>query len=106
MTKQNVTTSIIRMEVTLVQTFATVSDLRDTAAFVKRVEQADGPVHVMKGRERKLVVMSSELFERYERLDALETLDAKLREAEADVTAGRVRPINDVQRDMRTKYGL
>lgn len=86
--------------------FATVSDLRDTAAFVKAVSESQEPIQVMKGRDRKMVVMSSELFERYERLDAQRSFEAKIKEAEADTKAGRVRPMADVQRDMRAKYGL
>lgn len=86
--------------------FATVSDLRDTAAFSQVVSQSHEPVQVMKGRERKMVVMSNELFEQYERFLKQLDFEAKIREAEADTEAGRVRPMADVQRDMRNKYGL
>lgn len=86
--------------------FATVSDLRDTASFTRLVDSSREPVQVMKGRERKMVVMSSELFERYERMERQLAFEAKIAEAEADTQAGRVRPMTDVQRSMRAKYGL
>lgn len=85
--------------------FATVTDMRDTAAFTRTVEEAGEPVQVMKGRDRKMVVLSNELFERYERLLRQASFEAKIEEAEADTRAGRTRPIADVQADMRTKYG-
>ena len=86
-------------------TFATVSELRDTAAFTRMVDQSKEPVQVMKGRERKLVVLSNELYERFERLEKQLAFEAKIAEAEADTQAGRVRPIADVQDSMRAKYG-
>lgn len=86
--------------------FATVSDLRDTAAFAKYVEESLEPIQVMKGRERKMVVMSSELFERYERMERQIDFEARLAEAEADTAAGRVCSAKDVQQKMRDKYGV
>lgn len=86
--------------------FATVSDLRDTAAFSKRVAQSREPIQIIKGGERKMVVMSSDLFEQYEQLDRQLMFEAKIQEAEADTAADRVRPIADIQHDMRAKYGL
>ena len=83
-----------------------MSDLRDTAAFAEYVANSPEPVQVMKGRERKMVVMSSDLFEKYERLDAQRAFEAMIQEAEADTAAGRVRPMADIQADMRAKYGL
>ena len=50
-------------------TFATVSDLRDTSAFTRTVEESAEPIQVMKGRERKMVVLSNELYERFERVE-------------------------------------
>lgn len=85
--------------------FATVSDLRDTSAFARRVEESSEPIQVMKGRERKMVVLSNELYERYERLEKQAAFEAKIAEAEDDTRAGRVRPISDVQARMRAKYG-
>lgn len=85
--------------------FATVTDMRDTARFVRTVEDAGEPVQVMKGRERKVVVLSNEVFERYERLARQASFEAKIAEAEADTAAGRVRPFSDVQAQMREKYG-
>ena len=86
--------------------FATVSDLRDTASFARLVDESSEPIQVMKGRERKMVVMSNELFEQYERMARQHAFEAKVKEAEADTKAGRVRPISDMQEDMRAKYGL
>ncbi|MGN0059398.1 MAG: hypothetical protein ACI362_02780 [Coriobacteriales bacterium] len=85
--------------------FATVTDMRDTARFTREVEAAGEPVQVMKGRERKLVVFSSELFERYERLFRQVSFEAKIEEAEADTDAGRVRPFDEIQAEMKAKYG-
>ena len=69
------------------------------------VDQSQEPVQVMKGRERKLVVLSNELFERFERLEKQLAFEAKIAEAEADTRAGRVRSMVDVQASMRAKYG-
>lgn len=87
-------------------TFATITDLRDTAAFARKVEASDEPVQVMKGRERKMVVLSNEQFERYERMERQLAFEAKLREAEDDTRAGRLRPFENVQGGMRAKYGV
>ena len=86
--------------------FATVSDLRDTSAFARTVEQSNEPIQVMKGRERKMVVLSNELYEKFERFEKQLAFEAKIAEAEADTMAGRVRPIEDVQARMRAKYGV
>ncbi|MBQ9955219.1 MAG: hypothetical protein IJO87_07295 [Eggerthellaceae bacterium] len=84
--------------------FATVSDLRDTASFAKMVEDSPEPIQVMKGRERKMVVMSSELFERYERMERQIDFEARLAEAEADTAAGRTFSASELQQKMREKY--
>ena len=86
--------------------FATVSDLRDTSAFTRKVEESMEPVQVMKGRERKMVVLSNELFERYEQLERQLAFEARIAEAEADTRAGRIRPMDEVQAEMRAKYDL
>ena len=90
------------MKGTHTATFATVSDLRDTAAFVKTASENPEPVQVMKGRDRKLVVTSDELLERYERPVAQRSFAARLMEVEAHTRADRIRPMEDVQDDMRT----
>ena len=87
-------------------TFATVSDLRDTATFTRMVEDSAEPIQVMKGRERKMVVLSNEVYERFERIEKQLAFEAKIAEAEADTHAGRVRPMSDVQARMRAKYGV
>ena len=87
-------------------TYATVSDMRDTASFTRTVAESPEPVRVMKGRECKLVALSNELYERFERFERQLAFEAKIAEAEADTNAGRVRPIADVQTRMRAKYGL
>lgn len=86
-------------------TFATVSDLRDTSAFTRAVDESTEPIQVMKGRERKMVVLSNALYERYEHLERQLSFEAKIAEAEADTRAGRIRPMGDVQARMRAKYG-
>lgn len=86
--------------------FATVSDLRNTASFAERVATSDEPIQVMKGSERKMVVLSNELYERFERLEKQVSFEAKIAEAEADTKAGRIRDITAIQNDMRAKYGL
>ena len=86
--------------------FATVSDLRDTSAFTKRVEESPEPIQVMKGRERKMIVLSNDLYERYERFEKQLSFEAKIAEAEADTKAGRVRSVSNVQASMRKKYGV
>lgn len=86
--------------------FATISDLRDTSAFTRTVEESLEPIQVMKGRERKMVVLSNDLYERFERFEKQAAFEAKIAEAEDDTLMGRVRPIADVQARMRAKYGL
>ena len=86
--------------------FATVSDLRDTSAFTRSVEESAEPIQVMKGRERKMVVLSNDLYERFERVEKQLAFEAKIAEAEGDTRAGRVRPMADVQARMRAKYGV
>lgn len=86
--------------------FATVSDLRDTAAFTRAVEESLEPIQVMKGRERKMVVLSNELYERFVRFEKQLAFEAKIAEAEADTRAGRVRTMADIQTKMRAKYGV
>lgn len=85
--------------------FATVTDMRDTAKFTRTVEESDEPIQVMKGRERKMVVLSDELFRRYEQLEKQLAFEAKIREAEDDTAAGRTKPFDDIQARMRAKYG-
>ncbi|MBQ9002138.1 MAG: hypothetical protein IJ087_09825 [Eggerthellaceae bacterium] len=82
-----------------------MSDLRDTSAFTRTVDESSKPIQVMKGRERKMVVLSNALHERYERLERRLSFKATIAEAEADTKAGRVRPMTDVQARMREKYG-
>ena len=86
--------------------FATVSDLRDTSAFARRVEESAEPIQVMKGRERKMVVLSNDLYERFERVERQLAFEARIAEAEEDTRAGRMRPMADVQAKMRAKYGV
>lgn len=87
-------------------TFATISDLRDTSTFCKTVSASSEPIQVMKGRERKMVVMSSEMFERFEQMEKQAFFEAKIHEAEADTEAGRMRPMQSIQQSMRAKYDL
>lgn len=83
-----------------------ISDLKDTAAFSRKVEEAGEPVVVTKNGYEKFVVLDAELFRDYRPMTAEEKLERKLEEAERDVRRGNVRDMCTGLRDLRAKYGL
>jgi PHD/YefM family antitoxin component YafN of YafNO toxin-antitoxin module len=86
--------------------FATVSDLRDTAKFSQTVKNSTEPIHVMRGANREMVVLSNAQFEAIQQQLLQLDFEAKVNEGLADITAGRTTLASDVYSNMRTKYGL
>ena len=83
-----------------------ISDLKDTAAFARKVERAGEPVIVTKNGYEKFVVIDAELFRDYRPLTAEEKLENKLVEAERDIRRGEVSDMREGLERLRAKYGL
>lgn len=77
-------------------------DLKDTSTIVKICDASKEPITITKNGYNKLVIMSSEVFERYRQY----ALYDMLLHSEQDIAAGKVTDAFEAQRLTREKYGL
>jgi len=86
-----------------------ITELRNTKKITQVCEEEQAPVFVTSNGFNKLVVMSDEVFNKYEeifnRYFALADIYQKLAEAEEDIKENRVRPAKDVFKELDAKYG-
>lgn len=83
-----------------------ISELKDTAAFSKKVAVAGEPVIVTKNGYEEFVVLDPELFKTYRKETPEEKLERLLSEADRDVAAGRVGSAKEGLAQIRQAYGL
>lgn len=79
-----------------------IRDLKDTSEIVRLCDEAQEPITITKNGYDRLVIMSSEVFERYRQY----ALYDMLKKSEEDVKAGRVQNALEFQKQTRQKYGL
>ncbi len=83
-----------------------MSDLKDTAAFARKVAAAGEPVIVTKNGYEKMVVVDAELWREYRHETPEETLIRMLEESERDIAAGNVQDAFEGLEELRKKHGL
>ena len=83
-----------------------ISDIKDTAAFSKRVATAGEPVIVTKNGYEQFVAIDPELFRSYRKETPEEHLERLLAEADRDLAAGDVSDMRADLENMRAVYGL
>ena len=86
-----------------------MTELRNTKKVTQVCDQEKAPVFITSNGYNKLVVMSDDVFNKYEEIFnkyfILADLYEKLSEAEDDIKAGRVRPAKEVFKELDKKYG-
>lgn len=80
-----------------------IRELKNTNAISQRCHESGEPIFVTKNGYGDMVIMSMET---YERQNVLADVQAKLAMAEAQIDAGLGRPLADVLRETREKYGV
>jgi len=86
-----------------------ITELRNTKKVTQVCDEEQAPVFITSNGYNKLVVMSDDVFNKYDeifnRYFALADIYEKLAKAEEDIKAGRVRPAKDVFEELDKKYG-
>ncbi len=90
----------------IMATCVPISDLKDTAAFSRKVAAAGEPVIVTKNGYENMVVLDPELVRRYRLETPEEQLERLLDEAERDIRAGNVSDARIGLEAIRERYGL
>ena len=80
-----------------------IRDLKDTAAISQMCNESMEPVYITKNGYGDMVIMSMKAYE--EKL-WMQEIYAKLAEAEADVSEGKLVEARTALNDLRGKYGL
>ncbi|MEG1840964.1 MAG: hypothetical protein RRX94_07210 [Raoultibacter sp.] len=83
-----------------------ISDMKDTAAFTRKVASAGEPVIVTKNGYETLIVMDAELFRHYRKETPQEQLERKLQESDFDLAAGNLHAMRAGLAAIGEKYGL
>ena len=83
-----------------------VSEVKDTAAFVRRVKNAGEPVIVTKNGYEEFIAIDPEVFKGYRKETAEEKLERLLNEADLDVALGRISDACADMDEIRRAYGL
>lgn len=83
-----------------------ISDIKDTAAFSRKVATAGEPVIVTRNGYEQFVVIDAELFRSYRRETPEEHLERLLAEADREIEAGAVSDMRTDLEQMRAAYGL
>jgi PHD/YefM family antitoxin component YafN of YafNO toxin-antitoxin module len=86
-----------------------ITELRNTKKITQVCEEEQAPVFVTSNGFNKLVVMSDEVFNKYEEIYnkyfVLADIYRKLSEAEQDMRENKVRSAKDVFEELDKKYG-
>lgn len=83
-----------------------ISDLKDTAAFSRKIASAGEPVIVTRNGYEEFVVLDPALFRKYRRETAEEELERLLEEADRDIELGLVCDAHAGLAEIRSAYGL
>lgn len=79
-----------------------IRNLKDTSEIVRLCDASQEPITITKNGYNKLVIMSTDVFERYQKY----ALYDMLLRSEENIQEGEVKDAFDVQRKIREKYGL
>ncbi len=80
-----------------------IRDLKDTTAISQMCKESAEPIYITKNGYGDMVIMSMEA---YEKKLFLADVYAKLAEAEAQISEGKVTDARDAVQALRAKYGL
>jgi prevent-host-death family protein len=83
-----------------------ISDIKDTAAFSRKVASAGEPVIVTKNGYEQFVVIDAELFRSYRKETPEEHLERLLAEADRDVELGNTSDMRADIEQLTAAYGL
>ena len=83
-----------------------ISDLKDTAAFSRKIASAGEPVIVTRNGYEEFVVLDPALFRKYRRETPEEELERLLEEADRDIELGLVDDARAGLAEIRSAYGL
>ena len=83
-----------------------IRDMKDTTAFVKAVQDANGPVSVTRNGSEALVVMTPEYAQMQEQEMARLRLHARIALAEYESATGQTISSDEAVSGLREKYGL
>jgi len=85
-----------------------MTELRNTKKVTQVCDEEQAPVFITSNGYNKLVIMSDDVFNKYEEIFnkyfILADIYEKLSEAEEDIKANRVRPAKDVFMELDKKY--
>lgn len=79
-----------------------IRNLKDTSEIVRLCDASQEPITITKNGYNKLVIMSTDVFERYQKY----ALYDMLLRSEENIQEGKVKDAFDAQRQIREKYGL
>jgi prevent-host-death family protein len=83
-----------------------ISDIKDTAAFSRKVASAGEPVIVTKNGYEQFVVIDAELFRSYRKETPEEHLERLLAEADRDVELGNTSDMRADIEQLKAAYGV
>ena len=83
-----------------------ISDIKDTAAFSRKVATAGEPVIVTKNGYEQFVAIDADLFRSYRKETPEEHLERLLSEADRDIAAGGISDMRADLEQMKAAYGL
>lgn len=86
-----------------------ITELRNTKKITQVCEEEQAPIFVTSNGFNKLVVMSDEVFNKYEEIYnkyfVLIDIYQKLAEAEKDIKENKIRSAKDIFKELDEKYG-
>lgn len=83
-----------------------MKDLKNTAAFTRTVQEAQGPVVVTKNGSEAFVSLSMDCYEALVEDAARARLYLAIDRAEADIAAGRTQDAHEAMAQLRERCGL
>lgn len=83
-----------------------IKDMKDTAAFTRKIEKADGPVTVTKNGYDAFVVMKTDEYEAMQQELAKARLLSRIAQAEGEYAAGKHTDGEEFVASIKEKYGL
>lgn len=83
-----------------------IKEMKDTAAFTRRVEESQGPITVTRNGYDAFVVMRSDEYEAIQEELAKARLLTRIAQAEHEYAVGQYSDGQEFSESMREKYGL
>lgn len=83
-----------------------VKDMKDTASFIRQVEEAPGPVTVTRNGYDAFVAMTTDEYEAMQQELATARLMARVAQAEHEFATGQYTEGEEFTAGIRQKYGL